>query len=278
MDGWIRAAEDRDDLEALKQKNWPYSGAHAMAWDAMIRSIALLVAAMHFTRPTMPNEEAQRYARALNEVASARGFDPLIAVAIVHFETQWRPTLVSADGEDYGLGQVRARYLAACRNDADPVNAPSEECARAKESLKDGVTNLRRMGSIIEANIDFCKARTGSGKLERWLSGYQGYGDAERGIYCKPGDKTFQVIGYYNELVEKLAPLPKKKAAPKGKTPAKQTKTVTNAAQEGHGAEPKGAPPKKKITRVASAKKTAATTNAPRRSSTTKTTTTRKTR
>lgn len=219
----------------------------------MIRPIAILVAAMQLSRPGIPKEEAGRYARVLNEVASARGFDPLVAVAIVHFETQWRPALVSADGEDYGLGQVRARYLAACRDDVDPVNAPSEACQRAKEALKDGATNLRRMGSIIEANIDFCKARTGSGKLERWLSGYQGYGDTERGIYCKPGEKTFQVIGYYNELVNKLAPPPKKKPAP---APAAKPKAKTNAAPPEHGAEPQKNPtrPSKVGTKTASKK------------------------
>lgn len=211
----------------------------------MIRPIAILIAAMQLSRPGIPKEEAGRYARTLNEVASARGFDPLVAVAIVHFETQWRPTLVSADGEDYGLGQVRARYLSACRQDADPVNVPSEACAQAKETLKDGVTNLRRMGSIIEANIDFCKARTGSGKLERWLSGYQGYGDAERGIYCKPGEKTRQVIAYYNELIEKFAPPPKKKPAPKAKPPAKAPPPPA-----AHGAEPTRTPQAKSVHRV----------------------------
>jgi len=205
----------------------------------LIRSIAVLIAAMQMSRPGMPAPEAKGYAKVLNEVAQARHFDPLIAVAIIHFETQWRPTLISTDGEDYGLGQVRARYLGVCRNDADPLNAPSEACQRGKTALLDGATNLRRMGSIIEANMEFCKARTGSSKMERWLSGYQGYGDPDRGIYCAPGEKTFQVIGYYNELIAKLAPPPKKNP-PKAKKP--------NTPPPAHGAEPKRAQASAKAT------------------------------
>lgn len=196
----------------------------------------------------MPKDEAHRYAKVLAEVAAARGFDPLVAVAIVHFETQWRPSLVSADGEDHGLGQVRARYAGACRDDADPVNAPSEACQRVKDSLLDGATNLRRMGGIIAANMQFCKEKTGSAKVERWLSGYQGYGDPARGRFCEPGEKTRIVLDYYKELVAKLAPppkpAPKAKAKPRPKIPPD------------HGAEPSRNLPTKSPTRGAKAQAT----------------------
>ncbi|MDC3953046.1 hypothetical protein [Polyangium jinanense] len=223
----------------------------------MIRPIAVLVAGMLLSRPGMPKDEANRYARVLAEVAAARGFDPLIAVAIVHFETQWRPTLVSADGEDYGLGQVRARFAGACRDDADPVNAPSEACQRVKDSLLDGATNLRRMGGIIAANMEFCKVRTGSAKTERWLSGYQGYGDPERGRFCEPGEKTRIVLDYYKDLVAKLAPPPK--PAPKPK--------ATRPPPPDHGAEPTRAarpPSPDRGAKTQAAKKHETTKKAPR--------------
>jgi len=207
----------------------------------------------------MPKDEADRYARVLAEVAAARGFDPLVAVAIVHFETQWRPALVSADGEDHGLGQVRARFAGACREDADPVNAPSEACQRVKDSLLDGATNLRRMGGIIAANMEFCKARTGSAKTERWLSGYQGYGDPARGRFCEPGEKTRIVIDYYKELVAKLAPPPKPAPKPKPK--------ATRSPPPDHGAEPtRAARPSspERVVKTVAAKKNDGTKKAPR--------------
>lgn len=188
----------------------------------MIRPIPILVAAILLSRPGMPKAEAALYARTLNAVAAEHDFDPLTAVAIIHFETHWHPGLVSADGEDYGLGQVRARFIGACRSDADPVNAPSSACLAVKASLRDGVTNLRRMGSIIGANKDLCKEKTGSAKIPQWLAGYQGYGAPGQGLWCTPGPKTWMVLGYYNDLLAKLVPRPKPAPKPKpAKPPAK---------------------------------------------------------
>lgn len=220
----------------------------------MIRAAAILIAAMHMSRPQMPKAEAERYAKALNEAALKHKFDPLLAVAIVHFETQWYPTLISPDGEDVGLGQVRARYVGACRDDADPVNAPSEACLEVKESLRDGVINIGRMGTVIGANIDFCKKHTKSDAPERWLAGYQGYGDPDKRIFCKPGEKTVRVMNYYKDLIQSFAPLPKPKKAKKA--PAK-------AAPDKKKVQPKAAP--KKPSSVVKQPKVAVSKQGPRR-------------
>ena len=81
----------------------------------MLRPIAVIVSAILLSRPTMPRTEAVRYAHALQAEAQAHDFDPLTGVAIIHYETRWNPTLVSPDGEDYGLAQIRARFFGACR-------------------------------------------------------------------------------------------------------------------------------------------------------------------
>lgn len=166
----------------------------------------------------MPKAEATHYARTLNEVAKENDFDPLLAVAIIHFETRWTPNLVSPDGEDYGLGQVRARYHGGCRDDADPLAAPSAGCLATKASLLDGDHNLRVMGSIIAANRDLCADKTGTARASQWLAGYQGRNFPERGKWCQPGEKTWRVISYHQELLAKLLPKP---APPKAKPPAK---------------------------------------------------------
>src|SRR4051812_43019424 len=111
----------------------------------MLRSIPVIVAAILMSRPSMPREEAARYARVVQEEARQRDFDPFTAVAIIHFESRWRPNAVSPDGEDLGLGQVRARFMPGCRNDADPVRAPSPACRAAKASLLMGENGIRRM-------------------------------------------------------------------------------------------------------------------------------------
>ncbi|MCS6901332.1 MAG: hypothetical protein RMJ98_15865 [Myxococcales bacterium] len=172
----------------------------------MVRSVAVLLAAMQLSRPGIPKAEALRYADALNRMAEEVHIDPLLAVAIVHFESRWYPTRISEDREDYGLGQVRARYLAACREDEDPLNAPSEACFAAKVALLDGVTNLQRMGAIIAANKVLCREKIGSEKDAQWLAGYQGYNAPEKNHWCKPGEKTYQVLAYHAELMERFFP------------------------------------------------------------------------
>jgi hypothetical protein len=192
----------------------------------VIRPVAILISAMMLSRPGIPKDEATRYARALNEIAAQNDIDPLTAVAIIHYETGFRPTLISADGEDHGLGQVRARYLSACREDPDPVHDPSEACRAAKLALLDGVINIRRMGMIIAANKEFCKKQVGSARTPQWLSGYQGYGTF--GHFCTPGEKTWRVIKYQDELIERFAPKPK----PKPKAPPKPKPKARPAPEE----------------------------------------------
>lgn len=211
----------------------------------MIRPIAVLVTAMGLSRPGIPAPEAKRYATALNEIAAANHFDPLLAVAMIHYETHWYPQLVSSDGEDHGLGQVRARFIGACRQDEDPLNAPSEACKLVKLSLLDGVENIRRMGSIIRANMEFCRERMGKTKTEHWLAGYQGYVDPIKHTYCAPGPKTTRVIQYYDGLLEKFFPKPKPKPKAKPKVeknvkPALNTKSTPSASSL--GTPPKVAP------------------------------------
>ena len=67
----------------------------------MIRPLAVIVSAILLSRPTMPVTEAARYARVLNEEAQKHAFDPLTAVAIVHFESRWQPGRISPDGEGW---------------------------------------------------------------------------------------------------------------------------------------------------------------------------------
>jgi hypothetical protein len=202
----------------------------------LIRLVATLVSAILLSRPGMPKAEATRYAKALNEVAKERDFDPLLAVAIIHFETRWRPSLISPDGEDHGLGQVRARFIGACRGDEDPLGSPSEACKAVKASLLDGEHNIRVMGAIIEANRDLCKEKTGTAKAAQWLAGYEGLNFPEQNRWCRPNEKTWRVISYHQELLDRLLPRPAKpkaKPAPARPAPAKSARVAARAKAPG---------------------------------------------
>lgn len=170
----------------------------------MIRPLAVIVSAILLSRPSMPKSEATRYAQILAEEAKKHDFDPLTGVAIVHFESRWQPWQISADGEDWGLGQIRARFLSACRDDEDPVASPSANCLAAKRSLLVPEVNLRRMASIITANRELCKEKTGAGDLPRWLAGYEGLNRPARDSWCEPSQKTWEVVAYRKMLVETL--------------------------------------------------------------------------
>lgn len=231
----------------------------------------MLIAAITMSRPSIPKEEATRYAKVLNEIGSKYAFDPLLAVAMVHYESHWSPSVASDDGEDYGLGQVRARFVGACRDDEDPVNAPSEACKAVKAQLLAGETNLRYVGSIIGANKKMCSEKRGRNKPEYWIAGYQGLSHPERNKYCIPGPTTTRVLDYHKELLAALAPSPRKgkataiaKAGAKGASPSKGAATAkAGAAAKATGskagatakaavAAKKGAPPAAK---TAAAKK-----------------------
>jgi hypothetical protein len=173
----------------------------------VIRPLAVIVAAILMSRPSMPSAEATRYARILSAEAKEHRFDPLTAVAIVHFESRWQPFRISADGEDWGLGQIRARFLGACRDDEDPVGSPSAACLAAKRSLLVPENNLRRMAAIITANRELCKAKAGGANLPQWLAGYEGLNRPSSDVWCKPSTKTWEVVAYRRMLVAKLAPV-----------------------------------------------------------------------
>ncbi len=175
----------------------------------MIRPLAVIIAAIQLSRPQIPEAEAKRYAEALQAEAKARDFDPLTGVAIIHFESYWLPRVISKDGEDYGLGQIRARFMAGCRDDVDPVSAPSPACQAAKERLLDGVTNIRRMGALITANRELCQQKLGRVWFHEWLASYQGRNSPKLGRWCVPGEGTWRVVNYRKQLIAKLVPPPK---------------------------------------------------------------------
>ncbi len=226
----------------------------------MVRAIALLISAITLSRPTIQKEEATRYAKILNEVASKHDFDPLLAVAMIHFESRWLPATASEDGEDFGLGQLRARFIGACKTDLDPVNAPSEACKAVKAQLLVGEWNLRQMGGIIGANKKMCAAKRGKNQPEFWIAGYQGLSQPERNKWCVPGPTTTRVLDYHKELQKQLLPQPKglKGGAQKGAAKAPQAATKGAVVAKVTAAAKPSAAPAKPVAKAPAAAKGAA--------------------
>ncbi len=183
----------------------------------------IIVAAIVLSRPDVAKEDATRWAEALQREAEAHDFDPFTGVAMIAKESGWHPEVISRSREDYGLGQIRARYVGACKQDRDPVHNPSPECRKVQEQLLDPEHNIEMVAELITRNRDFCRKKTGSAKFWQWLASYQGRNYPKRNKWCQPGQKTWEVIEYRRRLIDKTRNLkppgdeaePEESASPK---------------------------------------------------------------
>jgi hypothetical protein len=167
----------------------------------MFRTIATIAFAIRFGHPEVSVEDANRYAVALQAEAERNDFDPLTGVAIIHRESRFTPRAKSRDGEDFGLAQVRARYVGACRQDKNPVRRPSEACRAVKERLLEPEENIAVMGQIIAGHRKLCKQMKGNASLLGWLASYQGSNSKKENRWCEPSDGARSVVRYRDKLL-----------------------------------------------------------------------------
>lgn len=151
----------------------------------MQAGVAIIAWAIGQSQPSMPAKQRTAYAQVVQDEAKAHQFDPLTLVAIVHHESRWRASAVSPDGEDFGLGQIRARYRKGCRLDIPARDDNSPSCLAVKAQLLDGNNNIRSIANAITAWRSKCRKVTGrSALLPRWLHGYGGMTNPRKGIWC----------------------------------------------------------------------------------------------
>lgn len=170
----------------------------------MLRPLAVIVAAIQMRHPDVSNADAERFAKALREQANIHEFDPLTGVAIISHESRFNPLARSPNGEDYGLAQIRARYIDECKGTKDPLRNPTEACKAVQQKLLVPEENIKQMALLITRNRKFCKAKVGSETLPRWLASYQGRNNPKKRIWCKPGKGTYSVINIRAELLRAL--------------------------------------------------------------------------
>jgi len=170
----------------------------------VFRSIAVIVAAIQISQPKAEDEPARVMAQALQQQAQVHDFDPLTGVSIIFFESNFQPKVISPSGEDYGLAQIRARYIGACKQSKDPVKNPTRKCRAVKQMLLDPAENIRVMAELITQNRRFCKKKVGSAKFHRWLASYQGRNYPKRKRWCQAGKGTWKVIRYREHLLREL--------------------------------------------------------------------------
>jgi len=150
----------------------------------MLRTITTIVWAILQSQPGMPIHRASSYATTIQSEAKRVSFDSLTFVALIHHESSWRSHLVSADGEDIGLGQIRARFVGACRDDPSPVKAPGKACRAVRASLQNGHYNIKRIAGALATWRKVCRKRTGQALLRHTLMGYGGLSRPSKRQWC----------------------------------------------------------------------------------------------
>lgn len=170
----------------------------------MFRPLVAILAAIELSQPSIQADRAQVIAKALQHEAQEHDFDPLTGVSIIFHESRFNPRAVSPNGEDYGLAQIRARYIGACKGTEDPLRRPTAACRREKERLLDPEYNISVMADLITQNRAFCKSKVGSAQFARWLASYQGRNYPKKKRWCQPGEGTWKVINYRKRLIREL--------------------------------------------------------------------------
>jgi len=170
----------------------------------VLRSIPAIVAAIQLSQPNVSSEDAARYATALQEQAKIHDFDPFTGVAVIFHESSFNPRAISRDGEDYGLAQIRARFIGNCKHTPAPLTNPTPECIATKQRLLIPEENIRVMAELITRHRTFCKKKVGTTKFARWLASYQGRNNIRQKRYCKPGPGTYKIIEYRRHLIRLL--------------------------------------------------------------------------
>jgi len=170
----------------------------------MFRSIAAIVAAIQLHHPNVDDTDAKRYAAVLQRQAKEHNFDPFTGVAIIHHESRFKPKAVSKDGEDYGLAQIRARFIGGCAHTKSPKANPTPACRKEKQRLLVPEENIRVMADLITRHRAYCKKKVGSALFARWLASYQGRNNVRRKRFCTPGKGTYRVIQYRRDLIRTL--------------------------------------------------------------------------
>jgi Transglycosylase SLT domain len=170
----------------------------------MLRSIAAIVAAIQLSQPRVSDADAQRFATAIHQQASVHDFDPFTGVALIFHESSFNPNVVSRDGEDYGLAQIRARFIGGCKYSPSPVRNPTPDCLKEKERLLKPEENIRTMAELITRHRDLCERKVGSTAFAQWLASYQGRNNARQKRWCTPGPGTWKIVDYRQYLIRQL--------------------------------------------------------------------------
>ncbi len=145
----------------------------------MIKDLSVIMLAIKLSASFLPVARIEAFARAIQEQSVKININPMIFVAIATHESGWHERIISADGEDYGLLQIRKRYY-----------------KDKKEFLLDGVHNIKVGAYLIKVNKEMCqKVLNKEPETQQWLACYHGSCNSREHM-CVPTQLTKQFEDY----------------------------------------------------------------------------------
>lgn len=141
--------------------------------------LAHIVIAIQLSAPGLNYRTTEYYAKTIYRETTKKNIDPLLVIAIAEHESRWDASKISADKEDRGLLQIRARYV-----------------HQSRPYLLEGGTNLRVGISLLDSDREFCEKQLGREvKTEEYLSCFQGSCGRPK-HRCQPTKMTARVEAY----------------------------------------------------------------------------------
>ena len=145
--------------------------------------ITAIILALQLSAPGLNVKTNHYYAKTIYRQQVKLGVDPLDTIAIAAHESHWNQSLVSKDGLDWGLMQIRSKY----------VKIPSQY-------LLEGSVNIKVGTNFMVSAQNFCgKWLKREPSKQEWLSTYQG---SKR--RCKSTNMAFKVESYSKCIYDSL--------------------------------------------------------------------------
>lgn len=99
-----------------------------------------IVLAINLSASHMIPATANWYGKIIEQQGKRFHINPLLIVSVITHESQWNAGLVSSDGLDYGLMQVRSKY-----------------CKAPPDHLLNPITNIQIGTALLKTNYNFCE-------------------------------------------------------------------------------------------------------------------------
>ena len=151
----------------------------------MLSEALIVIRLMH---PNIEEKTVRQYSESIDQQSIVAGIDPLSFVAVIERESKFKSNVVSGDGLDFGLCQIRSTYYKG-----------------NKWWLLNPTHNIKVGANIVKQNVDMCAHHLGrTPRVSQWYSCYNG-SCGKRSNFCAPTTNSTKVERFRNCLANVVA-------------------------------------------------------------------------